>query len=87
MTIEISKHETPGMAICGIVFIQLYGHLEKYMVDPRRNLTGIDPKTNELYPSWLRDAAKAAWTKLDKYYPYTDGMVYVVGTGNPLQSN
>jgi len=80
MTAHVSKQETHGMTVCSMVYIHFYRHLEHYIMDPKRKLSGTNPITAEIYPSWLREAAKSAWHKLDTYYPSTDAMVYIIGT-------
>lgn len=50
-----------------MVYIELYTHLEKYT-------------TSNGYSGTLVTAALNAITKLNKYYPSSDGLVYVIGT-------
>ena len=59
----------------------IYKHLEQYEVNPKRNLTGINPSTGVLFPDWIRAAASSAKGKIIKYYPTSDGDCYVIGTG------
>jgi len=49
-------------------------------VCPARKLKGIDILTGKPYPNWLAVAAKTAYEKLDKYYPTSDRLIYVMAT-------
>lgn len=84
MTTMLSTKQFPTISYCAMVYIKLYNHLESYIVDPQKKLKGIDPKTGKQYPTWLQDAANKAFQKLDKYYPSSDGLVYIVGTSKLL---
>lgn len=69
----------------------LFDHLEKCktidrdMSEPaskrmKRNTSNITS------PPWLTQAAERGLEKLEKYYPLTDGLVYIVNTGWPKES-
>lgn len=60
--------------------------MEKYVKNGSDD-TGLLPskraKRNDVqkYPTWLVEAAQRGYDKLEKYYPSSDGLVYIVGTG------
>lgn len=81
MTELMSKQDFPTISFCSLVYSKIFLHLEKYRVDAKRKLKAIDPKTGRPFPTWVRIAAKEVHEKLDKYYPSSDGLAYVVGTG------
>ncbi|OXA47595.1 putative AC transposase [Folsomia candida] len=80
MTELMSKQDFPTISFCSLVYSKIFLHLEKYRVDAKRKLKAIDPKTGRPFPTWVRIAAKEVHEKLDKYYPSSDGLAYVVGT-------
>lgn len=82
----MERTDYPSMSICGLIYVHLYQHLEQYILDPKRKLTGVDPATGLVFPEWIQRAAKCAYEKLDKYYPSSDGLVYIISTGN-IQSS
>jgi hAT family C-terminal dimerisation region len=43
-------------------------------------LKAINKKTGKVFPDYIQEAAGAAWEKLDKYYPTSDGLSYIIGT-------
>lgn len=75
MTLQIESTEYPLISLCGLIYVNLFEHVEKFSKN----------NANE-YPVWLVKAAQAAYEKLDKYYPSTDGLSYVVGTGTTPSS-
>lgn len=81
MTVLMSKQDFPTISFCALVYSKIFGHLEKYRIDPKRKLKAIDPCNGRVHPKWLRDAASKAYDKLGTYYPSSDGLVYVIGTG------
>ncbi|CAG7815583.1 unnamed protein product, partial [Allacma fusca] len=66
MTVYLSKAKIPTMALSAAVYIELYNHLESYK---KANGKGEE----------ICSAAAAACDKLNKYYPTSDGLVYVMG--------
>lgn len=87
-TVMLSNEHSPTISRVAAVYQALLDHLEKY-VKNESDMSGPGPskkrKANapdiRLYPEWLVTAAKQGLSKLEKYYPSTDGLVYVVGTG------
>ncbi|CAG7816454.1 unnamed protein product, partial [Allacma fusca] len=66
MTVYLSKAKVPSMALSAAVYIELYNHLEGY--------------TKEMgHRDEICAAAAAACSKLNKYYPTSDGLVYIMG--------
>jgi hypothetical protein len=61
----LSKANRPSMSLTAAIYINLYNHLESY------NKKG----------GWMMKVAKLACEKLNKYYPTTDGLVYIWGLG------
>lgn len=74
MTSEMMKGQFPSVSLCGMVFIELFQHVEKYVNDDL-----------EVRPEWLKSAAKKAYSKLDKYYPTSDGAVYIIGSSKLMK--
>lgn len=66
MTLYLEQKGIPTMSLSVMIYIELYNHLESYSV--------------EGHSAFLVKAANLACTKLNKYYPTSDGLVYVVGT-------
>ncbi|CAG7733509.1 unnamed protein product, partial [Allacma fusca] len=66
MTKTISVQLVPTMSLTGLVYIQLFRHVEAYKSNSRAQLPIVE-------------AAKLAYIKMDKYYPSSDGLVYIVG--------
>ncbi|CAG7826066.1 unnamed protein product [Allacma fusca] len=66
MTLHLSKAKQPSMTLSAAIYMELYKHLESY--NSRSNL-----------PKEMMVAAKAACEKLNKYYPESDGLVYILG--------
>ncbi|CAG7826752.1 unnamed protein product, partial [Allacma fusca] len=62
----MSKQLTPNLCLTAAYYVHLYDHLESYNIK-----NGHDPA--------LVEAAKLACDKLNKYYPKSDGLVYIVG--------
>jgi hypothetical protein len=81
MTVLMSKQDFPTISFCAIVFYKIFSHLEKYIVNTKRGLKGINPTTKKPYADWIRMVAQKCYDKLDSYYPSSDGLVYVLGTG------
>lgn len=65
-----------------MVYSTLFEHLQSFCVDRPRGMKGIDPKTNQVYPEWVQEMAKAGIEKLEQYYPSSEGLVHIAGTGN-----
>ena len=82
MTLELERAGFPSLSVCGMIYIHLYRHLEQFIKDSSMKLSGINPATNNPYPDWLQAAARKAYDKLDKYYPATDGLCYIIATGS-----
>lgn len=82
MTLQVKSNEYPSISLYALIYIHLYRHVEKYIPETSKPTHGIDQTTQQKYPDWLISAAKDAYNKMDKYYPESDGLVYVVATGN-----
>lgn len=86
-TVMLSNEHSPTMSRIIAVYQGLFDHLEKYVKNDSSD-TGLLPskriKRNEthMHPAWLVEAAQRGLDKLEKYYPTSDGLVYIVGTGN-----
>ncbi|CAG7718884.1 unnamed protein product [Allacma fusca] len=65
VTLQLSKSKSPSMALTAAVYIALYEHLESF----KKGKVGAD----------MLNAAEAACDKLNKYYPDSDGLVYIMG--------
>ena len=64
----MSQENIPTMSLSVMVYMELYNHLEGITID--QGHSGI-----------IVEAASKACTKLNKYYPTSDGLVFVMGTG------
>lgn len=83
----LSNEHSPTISRVSAVYQVLFEHLEKFKSDRdlseptskrvKRNVSNIPTS-----PSWLVQAAERGLAKLEKYYPSTDGLVYIVNTGN-----
>lgn len=86
-TVMLSNEHSPTISRISGVYQELFNHLEKYTKSESGD-TGLLPskraKRNDIqqYPVWLVDAAQRGLDKLEKYYPSSDGLVYIVGTGS-----
>lgn len=84
LTAKTMDGKFPTISLCALVYMQLFKHVESFMA-PANSSTGRamqsenDPPNA---PEWLQEAAKQAYDKLNKYYPSSDGEIYVIGTGN-----
>ncbi|CAG7819475.1 unnamed protein product [Allacma fusca] len=65
VTLQLSKSKSPSMALTAAVYIALYEHLESF----KKGKVGAE----------MLNAAEAACDKLNKYYPDSDGLVYIMG--------
>lgn len=85
-TVMLSNDHSPTISKISSVYQVLFNHLEKYGQNEGHD-TGLLPtkrtkrNDNRMYPTWLVEAAQRGLDKLEKYYPSTDGLVYIVGTG------
>jgi hypothetical protein len=79
------------MSLTAAVYMTLFNHLEKYSVTFHQNslFTTLPSVTLKLKnyvqvkngdSADIVSAAKNACSKLNKYYPKTDGLVYFAGT-------
>ncbi len=57
--------------------MHMFNNLDKFIYNSSRFQSGIDPKTNLLYPIWLRSAAEAAKDKLEEYFGIIDWELYI----------
>jgi len=73
----MSSECTSTLSTCSMVYHYLFQHLESY-INGGDASSSVPPKEN--VPEWLSRAAEKGWVKLQKYYPDSDGGVYVVGT-------
>ncbi|OXA39419.1 putative AC transposase [Folsomia candida] len=77
MTELMSKQDFPTISFYSLVYSKIFS---QYGVDAKRKLKAIDPKTGRTFPTWLRNAAKEANDKLERYYPSSKGLMYIAGT-------
>lgn len=82
MTVHSSSQQFPTISFGSMVYSTLFEHLQSFCVDRPRGMKGIDPKTNQVYPEWVQEMAKAGIEKLEQYYPSSEGLVHIAGTGN-----
>lgn len=68
----ISKETAPNIASSTMIYNYLLKHFEDATTKKRRE--------KNRNPDWLVDSAKKGLVKLEKYYPESDGKVYVIGT-------
>lgn len=86
VTVHSSTQQFPTISFGAMVYSTLFEHMESFCVDQSRGMEGIDPKTNQVYPTWVQDMAKAGIKKLQQYYPSSHGLAHVAGTGNSEHS-
>lgn len=85
-TVMLSNEHSPTISRISAVYQMLFDHLEKYIKSDRDETDALPAKRTKrnnipTYPTWLVDAAQRGLDKLEKYYPTSDGLVYIVGTG------
>lgn len=89
-TVMLSNEHSPTISRIAVVYQELFNHLEKYVKNESHDI-GLPPSKrakrndNRNYPTWLVEAAQRGFDKLEKYYPSSDGLVYIVGTGNSFR--
>lgn len=88
-TVMLSNEHSPTISRIATVYQVLFDHLEKYGKVEIRDTESVPSKrmkknSIQMYPSWLVEAAQRGFEKLEKYYPASDGLVYIVATGNSI---
>ncbi|KAJ6648282.1 putative AC transposase [Pseudolycoriella hygida] len=84
-TLMLSNEHSPTISRIAGVYQELFNLLEKYVktdVGDKGFLASKRAKRNDIqrYPAWLVEAAQRGLNKLEKCYPSSDGLVYIVGT-------
>lgn len=87
-TVMLSNEHSPTISRVSSVYQILLNHLEKYkknesVEQPAKRKKNNSEKASQ-HPEWLVHAAKLGLDKLEKYYPSTDGLVYIVATGKAI---
>lgn len=88
-TVMLSNEHSPTISRIASVYQVLFNHLEKYTKAETRDTESVPSKRMKrnsirMYPSWLVEAAQRGLDKLEKYYPTSDGLVYIVATGDSI---
>jgi hAT family C-terminal dimerisation region/Domain of unknown function (DUF4413) len=79
VTVFMSSEKFPSVSFCAMVYNTVFDHLKAYIPDQNKKSSTDSGNVNET-PDWITAAAQSAWNKLEKYYPSSDGLVYVLGT-------
>lgn len=81
-TKELSEEGVPKLSQTVSIYNALFEHLEKYAITRNTEYRDGRQGQNLESNSWIQSAVNAGWTKLMEYYPTSDGLVFVVATGN-----
>ena len=77
------SEQFPTISLSALVYVELFQHIETIM---KNGLKEHDRGFDKATEAAIRRAAKDAYQKLDKYYPTSDGAVYIIGTGSSLRT-